>query len=399
MDIGIRTLQAHRNDDFRAAIPEDNIAVCRVYSPAMTMPPQSPRKAFSCSPRHKGRVKPPGHHQARPFLGLLEASEMRWIIDRAFSLSLTLTLTLSQHLAVDNVSRAAAPSSMRSSDLAMTWQNRPPPSTICLYAFWLCFVRRPPCLIVSPSLAPPRPPHPERNALKLKERLRRSRSPPPRRAWVRSLRLSGPPRKRTRRRGDAESDVGFPGLCLRLWRTVGRTHGTVAEVAIAFMAFLSMHADDEPHQPQGSRALLFSSSSGPWRTNLETPTRQERVGPRGEGTERAPNYLEKGKRERSSTAQKNAVQKNTNLHKPKATQTQTCGYTRLHPHDHMSHTQTQSYLWPLLGPRASPGAPPESTWGPQGHHGPRNHPPPKPRARDERMCAYLHIYICIYVYK
>ena len=116
-------------------------------------------------------------------------------------LSLSLTLTLSQHLAVDNVSRAAAPSSMRSSDLAMTWQNRPPPSTICLYAFWLCFVRRPPCLIVSPSLAPPRPPHPERNALKLKERLRRSRSPPPRRAWVRSLRLSGPPRKRTRRRG------------------------------------------------------------------------------------------------------------------------------------------------------------------------------------------------------
>ena len=78
---------------------------------------------------------------------------MRWIIDRAFSLSLSLTLTLSQHLAVDNVSRAAAPSSMRSSDLAMTWQNRPPPSTICLYAFWLCFVRRPP-VSSSPRLSP-----------------------------------------------------------------------------------------------------------------------------------------------------------------------------------------------------------------------------------------------------
>ena len=41
----------------------------------------------SSSPRHKGRVKLAGH-QARPFLGLLEGSEMRWIIDRAFSLRL-----------------------------------------------------------------------------------------------------------------------------------------------------------------------------------------------------------------------------------------------------------------------------------------------------------------------
>ena len=39
------------------------------------------------SPRHKGRVKLAGH-QARPFLGLLKGSEMRWIIDRAFSLLL-----------------------------------------------------------------------------------------------------------------------------------------------------------------------------------------------------------------------------------------------------------------------------------------------------------------------
>ena len=44
--------------------------------------------------RHKGREKPPGHH-ARPFLGLLEGSEMRWIIDRAFSVEHHLSLSLS----------------------------------------------------------------------------------------------------------------------------------------------------------------------------------------------------------------------------------------------------------------------------------------------------------------